>query len=98
MQDAANRSLASRSLSERKVGKTMDAAFGLRAAAPAPGALVFADAYDRRARRTADRGVALRYQRMRWQAVCGDIVGNVGDGPACQRIHLHVRAVVLEDR
>src|SRR4029453_7589270 len=77
---------------------SVNAAFGLVESAPAAGARILSCSNDRRAGRAADREKALRDQRMRRQAMLGDIGRDVGHAPARQRVDLDVAVVGLEHR
>src|SRR5260370_26966148 len=79
-------------------GGTVDSAFGLLEAAPTAGARILSRLDDRRAGCAADRTVTLGDQRMRRQPVGGDVVRDIGGGPARQGVHFHVGAVEIPRR
>src|SRR5580693_10536216 len=77
---------------------SMDAALGLSCAGPAPAARVGAGLDPERARRAADRGVAVVDQRVDQHAVGGDVVVDLLLGPADDRVDLdHLPPVVPLD-
>src|SRR3990167_7266651 len=75
----------------------VDAALGLFEAAPTAGALVLAGLHARGAGDAADRGIALRHERMLGKLVSGRMGLEVGGRPVGERVDLDALAVGLEE-
>src|SRR4051794_24163201 len=86
-------------LEPARLDRAVDAALlrRVRLPPPAAGAEVFAGLRRARARRAADRGVALVVQRVVGQLVLEDVLLHLVLGPFGDRVELHDRAVVVVD-